>query len=257
VTFAQAADEGLLEPYHPDWADALPADAKDAGFRWIGIYETPEVIVYNTDLVSAADAPKDWDDLLDPRWKGKILVRDPNPSDTMRTIFGAIILREWPKTNSADAGYEWLRRLASNTKDYPKSWEGMLTSLNRQEAALTVWDMPDIKRAVDDKGYRLAYVFPSSGTPVVTDGIAVARGAPHADAARVFYDFVCTPENLAFAAERFYRIPTRKDVDRSQLPEWVRALDYRRLPMDWDLFRANIQAWMGHWSNEIQTTSGS
>jgi iron(III) transport system substrate-binding protein len=257
VTFAQAADEDLLEPYDPAWSGALPADAKDPRARWMGMYETPEVIVYNTDLVAAADAPKDWDDVLDPKWKGKILVRDPGPSDTMRTIFGAIIMREWPKTHSAEGGYAWLRRLAANTKDYPKSWEGMLTSLNRQEAALTLWNMPDIKRAVDEKGYKLAYVFPASGTPVVTDGIAVVRGAPHAEGARLFYEFVCSPESLAFAAEKFSRIPSRSDVDRATLPEWIRALTYTRVATDWATYRANIQEWMSHWSNEIQPSSGS
>jgi len=257
VTFAQAADEGLLSAYHPDWAGNLAADAHDAGFRWVGIYETPEVIVYNSELVSAADAPKDWDDLLDPRWKGKILIRDPNPSDTMRTIFGAIVLREWPKSNGPDAGYDWLRRLAANTKDYPKSWEGMLTSLNRQEAALTVWNMPDIKRVVDDKGYKLAYVFPTSGTPVVTDGIAIVKGAPNAAGAAAFYEFVCTPESLAYAAQAFYRIPTRRDVDRATLPEWARTLDYKPMPIDWDRFRSGIQEWMKHWSNEIQTAGAT
>ncbi len=256
VTFAQGADEGLLETYQPTWATALPADARDPQFRWVGMYETPEVIVYNSDLVTAADAPKDWDDLLDPKWKGKILVRDPNPSDTMRTIFGAIILREWAKTNGPDGGYEWLRKLAANTKDYPKSWEGMLTSLNRQEASLTVWNMPDIKRVVDDKGYKLAYVFPSSGTPVVTDGIAIVKGAPHAEGARAFYEFVSSAESLAYAATTFYRIPSRTDVDRSTLPEWMRGLEYRRVPMDWDRFRANIQTWMAHWINEIQPSAG-
>jgi iron(III) transport system substrate-binding protein len=257
VTFAEAADEGLLEPYRPAWATSLPPDALDPEFRWVGVYDTPEVIVYNTDLVAAADAPKDWDELLDPKWKDKILVRDPSPSDTMRTIFGAIILREWPKSNGPQAGYDWLRRLAANTKDYPKSWEGMLTSLNRQEAALTLWNMPDVKRAVDEKGYKLAYVFASSGTPVVTDGLAIVHGAPNADGAKAFYEFVSTPESLAYAAEKHYRIPTRSDLDRATLPEWVRTLNYKRTALDWGAFRTGIQSWMQHWGNEIRGSAGS
>lgn len=257
VTFAQGADEALLEPYRPTWAESLPPEAHDGEFRWVAIYETPAVLVYNTDLVPEADAPKDWDDLLDPKWKGKIIVRDPVQSDTVRTIFGSIILREWSKANGPDGGYDWLRRLALNTKDYAKSWENMLTSLNRQEASLTIWNMPDMKRVIDDRGYKLAYTFPTSGTPVVKDGIAIVRGAPHAEGARAFYDFVCTPESLGFAAEKFYRIPTRKDVDAAKLPEWIRTLDYKRADVDWERFRANIQEWMRHWTNEIQTAGAN
>lgn len=255
VTFAQAADEGLLEPYRPAWVDAIPADARDAEFRWVGVYETPEVIVYNSETVPEAEAPKDWDDLLDPKWRNRILIRDPIPSDTMRTIFGAMILRKWPETNGPQGGYEWLRQLAANTKDYPSSWDALLNSLNRQEAAVTVWNMPDIRRLVDERGYKLGYKFPASGTPVVTDGIAIVKGAPHAEGARAFYEFANTPESLAFAAEQFYRIPTRNDIDRSTLPEWIRGLDYTRMNLDWERFRAHSKEWMTHWSAEIKGAS--
>ena len=252
ITFADAADEGLLEPFTPTWSGSIPAEARDRQNRWFGMYETPEVIVYNTAVVSEADAPRDWDDLLDPRWRGLILIRAPLGSDTMRTIFGAMILREWPKTNSPEAGYDWLRRLARNTKDYTPSWDALLTSLSRREAALTVWNMPDVKRVVDEKGYTLATRMPESGTPVVTDAIALVKGAPHPEAARVLYDYVGTPESLAFAAERFYRVPVRRDLDPAALPAWVRELEVPRMPMDWERFRRGIKDWMTHWNAEIR-----
>src|SRR3977135_3700452 len=75
TTFQQAADENLLAPYRPTWADKVPATARDSQDRWYGTYETPEVIVYNSEAVPAADAPKDWDDVLDPKWRDKILIR--------------------------------------------------------------------------------------------------------------------------------------------------------------------------------------
>ena len=93
TTFQTAADENLLQPYRPSWADKVPNFARDAQDRWYGTYETPEVIVYNSAAVSAQDAPKDWDDVLDPKWKDKVLIRNPNPSDSMRAIFGGMIWR--------------------------------------------------------------------------------------------------------------------------------------------------------------------
>ena len=102
TTFQTAADENLLAPYRPSWADKTPEFARDAQDRWYGTYETPEVIVYNSDAVRTEDAPKDWDDVLDPKWRDKVLIRNPNPSDSMRAIFGGMIWRFYKDTNSPD-----------------------------------------------------------------------------------------------------------------------------------------------------------
>ena len=69
TTFKSAAEENLLAPYKPSWADKVSSSSRDAQDRWYGTYETPEVIVYNADAVKAEEAPRDWDDILDPRWR--------------------------------------------------------------------------------------------------------------------------------------------------------------------------------------------
>jgi hypothetical protein len=109
--FERAAREGLLEAYTPTWADAVPAEAHDSAGFWYGTYLTPEVIGYNSDAVTAAEAPRDWDDVLDPRWKGKLIIRDPVASGGMRAIFGAILERSVAATGTTAAGWNWLRRL--------------------------------------------------------------------------------------------------------------------------------------------------
>src|SRR6185369_3299474 len=82
TTFQTAAEENLLLEFRPSWADKVPETARDPKDLWYGTYETPQVIAYNTDAISAQDAPHDWDDVLDPKWRDKILIRNPNPSDT-------------------------------------------------------------------------------------------------------------------------------------------------------------------------------
>src|ERR1700694_6073740 len=63
TTFQTAAEENLLSPYRPSWADKVPDFARDAQDRWYGTYETPEVIVYNSEAVRAEDAPRDLDNV--------------------------------------------------------------------------------------------------------------------------------------------------------------------------------------------------
>ena len=89
----------------------MPASSHDGQDRWYGIYETPEVIVYNSDAITADQAPRDWDDVLNERWRDKVLIRNPNPSDSMRAIFGAMIWRFYRETGPPEKGYDWPRRL--------------------------------------------------------------------------------------------------------------------------------------------------
>ena len=163
--FETAAAEGLLERFVPTWAGELPEYARAANGTWHGTYVTPEVIAYNSNAVSAADAPKDWDDVLDPKWKGKVLIRDPLESGTMRTIFGMILYRSLRTTGDTAAGFDWLRRLNAQTKEYVLNPTMLYNKLGRQEGLITLWDMPDIEIVMARTELPLNYVIPRSGTP--------------------------------------------------------------------------------------------
>lgn len=252
TTFQTAAEENLLAPYKPSWAASVPAEAHDPQDLWYGTYETPEVIVYNSDAVSAQDAPKDWDDVLDPRWRDKVLIRDPNPSDSMRAIFGAMIWRFYKQTNSPAGGYDWLRRLDANVHEYTADGTLLMRKLANREGVLSLWNMPDARLYQEQKGFpQLRYVLPSSGTPVITDGIAIVRGAQHEEEARRFYEFVTTPESLSHAARTYYRIPVRTDIDRAQLPAWMNE-PFARMGLDWNLLRKEGGEWLRYWNTEIR-----
>jgi iron(III) transport system substrate-binding protein len=252
TTFQTAADENLLAAYRPSWADKVPTESRDPQDRWYGTYETPEVIVYNSELVKAEDAPQDWDDVLDAKWRDKVLIRNPNPSDSMRAIFGAMIWRFYKETNSPAGGYDWLRKLDANVHEYTVDGTLLMQKLARGEGSITLWNMPDVVVNRDKKNLKsIAYLIPKSGTPVITDGIAIVKGAPHEEEARRFYEFVNTPESLIYAAQTYYRIPTRTDLDRSQLPAWMNE-PFTRMPMDWELLRKEGNEWLRYWDIEIR-----
>ncbi|HEY6187024.1 MAG TPA: extracellular solute-binding protein [Pyrinomonadaceae bacterium] len=254
TTFQTAAGENLLAPYRPTWAQQVPAESRDAGDLWYGTYQTPEVIVYNSQAVAASDAPRDWDDVLDPKWRDKVLIRNPNPSDSMRAIFGAMIWRFYRESNSPAGGYDWLRRLDANVHEYTADGTLLMQKLARREGVISLWNLPDVHIYREQKNMPLAYVFPASGTPVITDGIAVVRGAPHEEEARRFYEFVTTPESLSHAARTYYRIPVRTDIDRAQLPAWM-SEPFTRMPLDWDLLSREGNEWLRYWDTEIRGRS--
>ncbi|HVQ39118.1 MAG TPA: extracellular solute-binding protein [Pyrinomonadaceae bacterium] len=254
TTFQTAAEENLLAAYRPTWADKVSNSARDSQDRWFGTYQTPEVIVYNSDAVKPEEAPRDWDDVLDPKWRDKILIRNPNPSDSMRAIFGAMIWRFHKDSGSPEQGYEWLRRLDANVHEYTADGTLLMQKLVRREGLLSLWNLPDVWIYKEQKQFPIGYVFPASGVPVITDGIAVVRGAPNEDEAKRFYEFVTTPENMVLAAKKYYRIPIRSDIDRAQLPPWMNER-VNEMPVDWDLLRKQGSEWLRYWDTEIRGRS--
>jgi iron(III) transport system substrate-binding protein len=255
-TFSKAAKGGLLAPYRPTWASATPADARDSRDLWYGTYYTPEVIAYNTQAVSAADAPKDWDDVLDPKWRGKVIIRDPVASGSMRAIFGGIIARSIAQTGSPEAGYEWLRRLDANTKEYALNPTLLYQKLGRQEGLISLYNMPDIATLRERFNIPVTYVIPSSGTPLLVDAIAIVKGTTQLDLARRYYEFVTTREALLEAAQRFRRIPVRSDIPADSLPPWIRdaLAKIRPMPGDQRMIADSLDAWMRYWDTRIRNS---
>jgi iron(III) transport system substrate-binding protein len=252
--FAAGGEDGLLEPFRPSWADQLPDDARDPDDLWFATYLTPEVIAYNAAALSPDEAPREWDDILEPRWRDQVLIREPLASGTMRAIFSSIIYRESGGTGDPEAGFEWLLRLDAQTKEYVLNPTLLYQKLARQEGLVTLWAMPDIEHLQATTDFPIDYVIPASGTPVVVDGIAVVRGTRNPELARAFVEFAGGEEAILDAAEQFFRIPARGDLDPDRLPAWLReALPLIR-PMEVDaaLLREKTPEWMRYWDSNIR-----
>jgi iron(III) transport system substrate-binding protein len=251
--FARGAREDLLEPYRPSWASAIPQESRHPKDLYFGVYRTPAVIVYNSGAVTAADAPRDWDDLLDPRWKGKVLIRYPLASGTMRAIFGMILLRSVAETGSPERGFEWLRRLDAQTREYVMNASILVEKVARREGLVTVWDLPDVLLEMG-RSKDLAYVFPASGTPVIDDAAGLVRGAKHPREARALIEWLGSPEAQLLSAKNAFRLPARTDLPAGELPEWARDVEKKMIPakMDWDLLDREGQAWMAKWDREVR-----
>lgn len=264
--FERAAAESLLTAYRPTWGDAVAAESHDPSNLWFGTYLTPEVIGYNTELVTTAEAPKDWDDVLDPRWKGKVIIRDPIASGSMRAIFGAQMVRSMRETGSPQAGYDWLLRLDANTKEYTYNPTILYTKLARGEGLVTLYNMPDIALLEQRRGMQIGYVIPKSGTPLLVDAIAIVNrpssgdsaATARAEIARRYYEFVTTPPALYTAADSFLRIPARTDLVSDSLPQWIREANelITPMPLDRALLADSLDAWMTYWDRNIRNQGG-
>ncbi|MCR8644004.1 extracellular solute-binding protein [Paenibacillus sp. N1-5-1-14] len=245
-----AADEDLLKSFKPSFADSIDPTHKDAKDRWYGEMLLPEVIMYNPTAMKKEDAPKDWDDLLDPKYKDKIIIRGVLASGTMRTIYSAMIHRQ----GAADPakGYEWLKKLDANTKEYAQDPTNLYLKLARQEGSLSLWNLQDIMLQKETKNQPFDFIYPTSGAPILVDGVGMIKGGKNEEAAKKFYEFLFEPTLRAELAEKLYQIPTRSDLKKETLPAWLKGLELKQLPLDWSVMASKEKEWMDYWDQSIK-----
>jgi iron(III) transport system substrate-binding protein len=251
----QAADEGLLAPSTPMNAGLIAPSRKDSQGRWFAEMLLPEVIIYNHDLLKPEQAPKDWDDLITPAFRGKIVIRDVNGSGTMRTIFSAMIYRQMAATGSPEAGYEWLRKLDANTAIYTPNPDDMYLKLDRGVGTVTLWNLQDALIQPLKNNRPWSYVIPASGVPVLLDGAGVVNNPSSTRAAQQFEDFLFDPQLQLQLARDYYQIPAMQVPDAGK-PDWLAKLDLKEMKIDWDVVSRNQAAWMDYWSQRIKGKGG-
>lgn len=251
--FRRGEKEGLFEPCKPDWVAHLPEGAKSPTGAWNGTYLSPEAIMFNEQKLKREEVPDTWEGLLDPKWKGRIVIRDVRASATMKTIFGAIIYKEWKRTGKDDDGFAILDKLQQNTGKYAPTPEVMFSDLAAPGGpyALTPWNQFDaIGRKVNHQ-LPFGYVIPKE-TPVIVEPIALIKGGPHAAEAKLFYDFVTSKEQLLMAAKKYFRVPARNDLPKDELPDWMRDFNLVPMKIDWEEFDQRIEGWIARWQDEIR-----
>ena len=251
--FARGEASGLLAAYRPSWGDRVPPASQHPDDLHFGLYRAVPILIYNSDAVGSDEAPADWDDLLAPRWRGKVVIRDPLASGTMRTAFGLVLARSIEDTGDVERGFDWLRRLDAQTREYVVNPALLFEKLIRQEGLVSIWELTDAL-LLERRGVPLAYRYPASGTPVIDDAIGLVAGAPHAEEAKRFIDWVGEEEALLAVAREVFRLPAREDLPADELPEWARRALAEIVPaeIDWRLLAERGQEWMARWDREVR-----
>ena len=251
----QAAQEGLLAPSNPVYGHLIDSSRKDPQGRWHAEMLLPEVIIYNSDLMKPDEAPKDWDDLITPAYKGKIVIRDVIPSGTMRTIFSAMIYRQIAATGSEEAGYDWLRKLDANTVFYSPTPDDMYLKLDRGVGTLTLWNLQDALIQPIRNNRPWSYVIPASGAPVLIDGVGVVNNPKSMQAAVDFQNFLLEPQLQVELAADYYQIPAMQVPDTAK-PKWLADIEIKEMPLDWNVIGEKQMEWMDYWAQNIKGKGG-
>jgi len=164
---------------------------------WVGIV----ALVYNKSKVSAADAPKDWPDLTNPKWKNQIGFGSPNYSG---------LIGVWTVAMQNAYGWDYFEKLNKLNPLIGRSVDDPITTLNSGERQVAPGNPASAFRSAA-RGNPLAVNYPTSGTLIDPSPSAILKGAHHPNAAKLFMEFLAGPEYSKILAKNFEQ-PLRDDV---------------------------------------------
>ena len=204
--------DGLLEKYISPESKAYPASMKDPDGTWTSFFINTHVTVYNTKLVKKQEVPKTFEDLIHPRWKGKIALRD-NDFDN----FGMML-----KVMGREKGLNFMRRLAAQGVDLRSSFAAAVQGISAGEIPIGMNLYGTHTEEFKKKNAPVDWV-PMEFVLASIEPLGVGARAPNPNAARLFVDFLLSKEAQTMMSERS-RIPSRPDVPPNP-PELTRGLN--------------------------------
>lgn len=205
-----AAFKEYFEPYVCANDEFIGAAYKDPDGLWIGESPLPMVIFYNKDLIEkdGLTIPETWEDLTKPEWKGKIAYCLPSKSGSAYTQLCTMILGHGGKED----GWDFIKKLYDNLdgkivdssgKCHKMVADGeFYVGLTLEKAAVQYKDDPSV-----------GFVYPKDGTSAVPDGVALVKGCPNEENAKLFIDFVTSKECQTEQSGNWGRRPVRSDME--------------------------------------------
>ena len=195
-----AVTKGLLEPYEAKNASHLMSDKyRDAQGQWYGIYKGILGFFANREELERKqiDEPKDWDDLLDPKYKGLIWLSNYNTAGTAKLVINTMI-----QMKGHDAGIQYLVDLDKNIAVYTKSGSGPSKNVGTGECTIGIGFLHDGIFQIADQGYdNIDLILPASGTSYEVGATAIFKGCKHTNAAKLWIEYALSPECVERAQE--------------------------------------------------------
>jgi len=203
VAVLEAAKDNFMVYDSPE-AKGLPQGYAAKDKRWTAANTHLMILMVNTTLVKSEDMPKTWIDILDPKWKGKIVMANPQKSGSAYAqIYGIYKLYGWSGLtkliNNANI-------LDSSSLVYKGTAEGeFAVGITMEYAAY---------RYVAGGSDSVKIVYPADGVISAPEGAAIIAGAKHEKEAKAFFDYLISKDVVSDIYAKYYRRPARPDATK-------------------------------------------
>jgi len=191
--FVLLKDKNMLLRYTPRGVESFPAGFKDKDGFYFGMRATLSVIAFNPKLVSEKDAPKTWKDLLNPKWKGKMVTAHPGYSGIIMTHVLALVNMY---------GWDYFRDLAKNSLHIVQSANDPAGLVASGERPIGVNGAEYFYYKTQKQGNPIQIVYPKEGVPLVVSPVAIAKDSPRPNAAKLFSEFIFAKESQQLLADK-------------------------------------------------------
>ena len=244
-----AAKAGLLAPYKESLAwQYIAPQFKDPAGLWIGLYVGYIGFVSNTEFLAEAnvEAPTSWQDLLKPEFKGEITIAYAFASGTAYTTLAGMLTA----IGSSDPGFDaedevYVAAFNEQVGQYNSSGSAAATMVGLGEFGVGCVFSHDIVKKAIAPGYPVVMTFPEEGTSYEIGGMALIKGGPQPELAKVFYDWAMT-KDAQDLYQQFFRLPLNPEAELAAGS--VKATDVNVLPVDLIWYGDNKDAMLDEWS---------
>ena len=217
MTIEVLKGKNIIAKHVPSGGKFYPEEFKDPQGYWVASHYQLNVMAYNTRLVTPKEVPRTYEDLLDPKWKGKIAM------DSGPFYWFASILRMMGEED----GLKYMKKLSEqDIRFYGRLLAGQLVAAG--ECSITIPYFNSRVETLKAEGAPLEW---AAIEPLVAEvnSPAISANAPHPNTARLFVDFLLSREGQETISS-FYRLPARGDVD-ARVPR-AKARGMKILPFD-------------------------
>jgi iron(III) transport system substrate-binding protein len=231
------AFKALLEPYRSPELSAIPAALHHPQNLWSAANVHVAVAMVNTKQLGGGAAPKTWADLLDARFKGRIIIADPANSSTALTILWGV---------EKMLGAEGLKRLAGQVK-VTSAAATVLRSVGQGEFPVGLTFESNAYAYVAGGQKEISLVYPSDGTFTTPEFFALIKGAPAGELAKKVCDHLLSKEAQTELLLAAYRRPARSDIDVSKLVQLPPMGSIKVFPIDEEEAAAKRADFLKRW----------
>lgn len=215
-------EQKLLLPYKSKEHDKIISEKAENG-AWYAVRICNMIIAYNSDKLKAEDAPKNWTDLTDPKWKGKIAMPNPMLSGTAYVAAGAL----------ADKyGWEYFDKLKANGLRVEEGNSAIQNKLLTGEYLAVMILEENILKLANTKKEPLKVIYPTDGVINIPSPIAIFNTTKNPEGAKALVDWWLSKEGQQ-AVVKGWMHSVRGDVDAPPLSIPTKTIVEGRLKVNW------------------------